>query len=182
MSEFDFSQDFNKAGVSFYGPSYDEIGDENKPAQIQGKILYNELKNKFGNKISSEKINKWKIEMMDMESFEFMNCRYVAVALVLLDNYYDSLASLDSFFNIFKQLFRNETVMEPYYEIMIEKGRKKSISEKDMEIQKVYAKQFLFSYIYKIVNYREKYKVSGKVYQGTRTKPIPVEPSFGGEE
>jgi len=182
MSEFDFSQDFNKLGAGFYGPSYEEIGEENKPVQIQGKVLENELRNKFGNKISVEKIRKWKTEMMDMNSFEFMNCRYVAVALMLLDNYYDNLSSLDSFFNVFRQLFRNETAMEPYYEIMIEKSRKKNIGEKEMEIQKIYAKQFLFSYIYKIVNYREKYKTSGKIYQGTRTSPKKIEPSFGGED
>jgi hypothetical protein len=182
MSEFDFSQDFNKAGVSFYGPSYEEIGEENKPAQIQGKVLENELRNKFGNKISIEKIRKWKSEMMDMESFEFMNCKYVAVALVLLDNYYDSLVSLDSFFSVFRQLFRNETAMEPYYEIMIEKSRKKNMTEKDIEYQKVNVKQFLFSYIYKIVNYRGKYRTSGKVYQETRTSSKKIEPSFGGEE
>jgi hypothetical protein len=182
MSEFDFSQDFNKAGISFYGPSYEEIGEENKPSLIQGKILIDELKNKFGNRISSEKINKWKIEMMDMDSFEFMNCRYVAIALVLLDGFYDNLSSLDSFFDVFKQLFRNETVMEPYYEIMIEKSRKKNMNEKELEIQKIYSKQFLFSYIYKIVNYREKYKTSGKVYQETRTVPKKEPYKYGGEE
>jgi predicted oxidoreductase len=95
---------------------------------------------------------------------------------------YDIVSTIQLIFNVFRQLFRNETAMEPYYEIMIEKSRKKNIGEKEMEIQKIYAKQFLFSYIYKIVNYREKYKTSGKIYQGTRTSPKKIEPSFGGED
>ena len=65
---------------------------------------------------------------------------------------------------------------------MIEKGRKKNMTEKEMEIQKVYSKQFLFSYIYKIISYREKYKNSGKIYQGTRTVPKKEEYKYGGEE
>jgi hypothetical protein len=182
MSEFDFSQDFNRKGeaVNYYGPGY-EIGVENKPSQIQGSELVNELKSKFGSKISNEKIYKWKAEMVDMESFEFMNCKFVAVALILLDNYAFELNS-DSFFNVFKQIFKNETIMEPYYEILIEKLRRKNIDEKDMEIQKVYTKQFLFSYIYKIINYREKYNISGKVYQETRKVSKEPDYKYGGEE
>ena len=152
MSDFDFGQDFNRKGEknSQYGPDYTFPNVEEFKGKVsQGEALVKFLQNKFGN-IDKKKRYDWRDEMLELNSFEFMNVEYLGSALILIDTYYNN--QNESYQNVFKMVFRSDTIMEPFYDLLIEKSKKKT--DVDYETRKLSCKQFLYSYIFKVLFFR----------------------------
>lgn len=150
MSQLDFSQSFTKTGqlVSQYGgfePTYD-INKKIKTQQADNLVIY--ISNRYS-KVSKVVRDKWRNEMLNMDGFEYMNIPFLAAALHIYENYYSEDEDIS---NVVKNIYKRDEKMEFYYDLLIEKNKKKSDEEYTEKL--IVTKQFLYTYIIKIHYYR----------------------------
>jgi hypothetical protein len=155
MSELDFSQGFSKSGqlVQQYGGAENRYNTTNRVKFQQSENLFKYVSNKYS-RISKVVREKWRDEMFNMEGFEYMNVNFLAAALDLYENYYTEDEEINV---IFRNIFKRNEVMEKYYDLLIEKVKKKSGEE--YEEKKLMTKQFLYTYIIKIYKFREQKEI-----------------------
>lgn len=155
MSEnLNFNLGFQKAGQSNYGLYEGTARSEMTPVQVQGFILRSYISNVYGEKVSSsQKIYQWSDEMTQMEGFRYMNTKFVAAALIILDQYLQdvSLEDYENFFKILKTvIFNDEKIMNEYLDNLIDKTTRKE----GAAALEALTKRILFNYIYKISQFR----------------------------
>jgi hypothetical protein len=155
MSEnLNFNLGFQKAGQSNYGLYDGAARSEMTPIQVQGFILRSYISNVYGEKISSsQKIFQWSDEMTQMDSFRYMNTKFVAASLIIIDQYLQdvSLEDYENFFKVLKTvIFNDDKIMNIYLDNLIDKTVKK---ENASYIEGL-TKRILFNYIYKISQFR----------------------------
>ncbi len=155
MSELDFSQGFSKSGqlVQQYGGFENRYDTTNRVKFQQAENLFKYVSNKYS-KISKTVREKWRDEMFNMEGFEYMNVNFLAAALDLYENYYTEDEDITS---VFRNIFKREETMEKYYDLLIEKIKKKNIEE--YEEKKIMVKQFLYTYIIKVYKFRQQKEI-----------------------
>jgi hypothetical protein len=146
-----FNLGFQKAGQSNYGLYDGSARGDMTPIQIQGFILRSYISSTYGDIVtSSQKIFQWSEEMTQMETFRYMNTKFVAAALIIIDQYLQDV-DFEDFENYFKVLktgiFSNEKIMNKFLDNLIDKFSKKENTEN-------LAKIILFNYIYKIAQFR----------------------------
>jgi transcription termination factor NusB len=155
MSEnLNFNLGFQKAGQSNYGLYDGSARSEMTPIQVQGFILRSYIANVYGEKVSSsQKIYQWSVEMTEMEAFRYMNTKFVAAALIIIDQYLQdvSLEDYENFFKVLKTvIFNDDKIMNVYLDNLIDKTLKKEGSS----YIEAFTKRILFNYIYKISQFR----------------------------
>lgn len=172
-----FNLGFQKAGQSNYGLYDGSARSEMTPIQVQGFILRSYISNTYGEKVtSSQKIYQWSDEMTQMETFRYMNTKFVAAALIIIDQYLQdvSLADYENFLKIIKTvIFNDETIMNEYLDNLIDKSLKKD----SLQVQEALTKRILFNYIYKISQFRYNESVS-KTSNDDRYKNLEAEISY----
>jgi hypothetical protein len=91
--------------------------------------------------------------MTQMEGFRYMNTKFVAAALIILDQYLQnvSLEDYENFFKILKTvIFNDEKIMNEFLDNLIDKNTKKE----GVTALEALTKRILFNYIYKISQFR----------------------------
>jgi hypothetical protein len=164
MSEnLNFNLGFQKAGQSNYGLYDGAARSEMTPIQIQGFILRSYISNIYGEKVSSsQKIYQWSEEMTQMEAFRYMNTKFVAAALIILDQYFQDInfEDYENFFKILKTvIFNDEKIMNEYLDNLIDKSSRKE----GIAAIEALTKRILFNYIYKISQFRYSHTNSGSL-------------------
>jgi transcription termination factor NusB len=155
MSEnLNFNLGFQKAGQSNYGLYDGAARSIMTPIQVQGFILRSYIANVYGEKVtSSQKIYQWSEEMIQMEAFRYMNTKFVAAALIIIDQYLQdvSLEDYENFFKVLKTvIFNDDKIMNVYLDNLIDKTLKKE----SLSYIEGFTKRILFNYIYKISQFR----------------------------
>jgi len=150
MSYLDFQAGFEKYGEGKYG-SYD-ITQKNEmtPMQVQSISLRAELDNKYGNIIQKEKRIKWTNEMMQIDAFRYMNTKFVAASLVIIDQDLEYIDLPEVPETLKTLVFPNTQIMNKYIDNLVDKSRRK-----DKDFTESLVKKILFNYIYKIYQSRE---------------------------
>lgn len=171
MSEnLNFNLGFQKAGQSNYGLYDGGTRSEMTPIQVQGFILRSYISSTYGDIVSSsQKIFQWSEEMTQIESFRYMNTKFVAAALIIIDQYLQDVdfEDYENYFKILKTgIFSNEKIMNKYLDNLIDKFSKKENTEN-------LAKIILFNYIYKISQFRynNKPKIGKDEYKQRTPEP-----------
>jgi hypothetical protein len=150
MSFLVFQQGFQKPGQGNYS-NYDETQkNEMTPLQVQGISLKVELDNRYGTIIPKEKRNKWVNEMMQIDDFRYMNTKFVAAALVIIDQELEYINIAEMPETLKNVVFPNKQIIDKYTDNLVDKSRRK-----DKDFTESLVKKILFSYIWKIYHSRE---------------------------
>ena len=150
MSELVFEEGFRKAGTGgMYGDGEEFNRMEMTPNQIQGYNLKNVMERNYLNFVQNkDKRMEFVREMEQLETFRYMNVEYVAVSLILIDQYLKEveLENIPSYLKNY--IFNDNEIMENFLPNLIIKEN----LEKPSRI--VLCKKILFSYIFKILSFR----------------------------
>lgn len=150
MSFLVFQQGFQKPGQATYSSYEESHKNEMTPLQVQAISLRSELDNRYGSIISKEKRIKWSNEMMQIESFRYMNVKFVAAALVIIDQELEYINITEMPETLKTIVFPNKQVIDKYIDNLVDKSRRK-----DKDFTETLVKKVLFSYIWKIYHSRE---------------------------
>jgi hypothetical protein len=150
MSFLVFQQGFQKSGQGTYSNYEESQKNEMTPLQVQGISLRSELDNRYGTVINKEKRIKWANEMMQIEAFRYMNVKFVAAALVIIDQELEYISITEMPEVLKTVVFPNKQVIDKYIDNLVDKSRRK-----DKDFTETLVKKVLFSYIWKIYHSRE---------------------------
>jgi len=150
MSFLVFQQGFQKPGAGT-SSSYDETQkNEMTPLQVQSISLRSELDNRYGSVVPKEKRIKWANEMMQIDAFRYMNVKFVAAALVIIDQELEYINITEMPGALKTIIFPNKQVIDKYIDNLVDKSRRK-----DKDFTETLVKKVLFGYIWKIYHSRE---------------------------
>jgi hypothetical protein len=150
MSFLVFQAGYEKYGEGKYGGYSETQKNEITPMQVQGIALRAELDNKYGNMIQKEKRIKFVNEMMQIDAFRYMNPKFVAASLIIIDQDLEYIDLPEVPETLKTLIFPNKQIMDKYIENLVDKSRRK-----DKDFTEALIKKILFNYIYKIYQSRE---------------------------
>ena len=150
MTELVFEEGFRKAGVGGrYGDGTEFNRAEMTPNQVQAYILQSVFERNYLDYVQSkEKRREFMNEMEQIESFRYMNVEYVAVALIIIDQYLRDVEPEDIPSSLKDYIFNDNDIMNNFLPNLIIKENLEKPSRISL------CKKILFSYIFKIISNR----------------------------
>jgi hypothetical protein len=147
MTELVFEEGFRKAGVGGrYGEGAEFNRGEMTPNQVQAYNLQNVFERNYLDYVQSkDKRREFMNEMEQIDSFRYMNVEYVAVALIIIDQYLREIEpeNIAEFLKIY--IFNDDDIMNVFLPNLIIKENLEKPSRISL------CKKILFSYIFKII-------------------------------
>ena len=116
MSELVFEEGFRKAGVGGrYGDGIEFNRAQMTPNQIQAYILQTVFERNYLDFVpTKDKRREFMNEMEQIENFRYMNTEYVAVALILIDQYLRDLEPENIPYTLKNYIFNADSIMNTF--------------------------------------------------------------------
>lgn len=135
--EQSFGEKYTSVGVQFEG--------ERGGFQLQNIKLLEALK-KYD--ISSERYRSLLDEAKSLSTFRYMNMRYLAASIFIMDQFSEYEETEDSFFDFMSMQLNNEIYFSKFYQKIVD------VKKESLPMYIPTLKKTIFSYCYKIFRYR----------------------------